>query len=168
MTLSDQIRNALRECGGPMSLAQLAEANGWDQADRSQAGKNLYNMKQSSEVLTEVADGKVHYRLNMAFKRHAKTKRGPGIHFSKADGARAPAGASKTAANANSTLADIGEALERLVQNTSGDGLTILSIPISAPALKLIDQLVERGLHGFDRAEASQRLIYRALEALLP
>lgn len=207
-TLSDQIRNTLRDCGEPMSLAQLADANSWDQADRAQAGKNLYNLKKSGEVLTEVAEGKVHYRLDPTFKRYAKIKkRGAGIHVAKADGARAAArpvsAPGSTRASAKLTIADdvardrveipvkewrgsdlhdytaaelsaakikaLSErAAEKLTENVQGHGLSIINIALSAPAVELLDALVARGLHGFNRSDAAQRLICRALEAVQP
>lgn len=63
MNISDQIRKVLRDCGEPMTVAQMADANDWDSDERKQASKNLYNMKTAGEVVTHVAEEKVHYAL---------------------------------------------------------------------------------------------------------
>jgi hypothetical protein len=146
-----------------MTLAELADANSWDKDDRAQAGKNLYNLKTSGELLAEVAEGKVHYRLNPAFERFKKTR-----------GKEAPPVVVKTPTPPPPKADDdpparrvAKETLAKIVENVKGDGVTVVSVPMSKPALDLLDTLVERGLHGFSRGDAAQRLVYRALESLL-
>lgn len=63
MTISDQIRATLQQCGEPMTLQQISDANSWDKDERIQASKNLYNMKKAGEIVTELTEEKVHYAL---------------------------------------------------------------------------------------------------------
>jgi hypothetical protein len=163
MTISDQVRRTLRECGEPMTLQQMAEANGWDSDDRHQASKNIWNMKKAGELLSELTEEKVHYRLNPEYTRNKS--RGPGLHFSKGDGERtAPRALAAAIVDAESSPA----ALDKLQENVRGSGLTPLSVLLSAPAVKLLDALLAQGLHGLDRADAVQSLVYRQLERMLP
>lgn len=72
MSLNEKMRATLRQCGEPMSMEQLADANGFTADEKKQACKNLYAMKNKGEIKTSVAEGRVHYELVSGFVPYDK------------------------------------------------------------------------------------------------
>jgi hypothetical protein len=156
MTLNEQIRKSLRECGAAMTLDQLTDANDWTKEERAQACKNLSALRKTGEVQTSMDEGKACFALDPAFRR--VQSRGPGIHFANGDGGRAPPEKDvRTRKTAEVTR----------VTTSDRAGKVSLEISTTARISELLHQLVATGLHGCDQAEAAERLIAQGLESLI-
>jgi len=68
MNIAQQIRKALKDVGGRLSLAQMADANSWDADDRRQAGKTVHQMKTRGELDAVIEDGRASYGLVADFE----------------------------------------------------------------------------------------------------
>jgi hypothetical protein len=188
MTINDQIRKTLRYAGEPLTLDQLAEANNWDADDKRQAGKNLCVLRKNGEVETSMSEGRVCYGLVAGYKPKQKM-RGPGIQYGNGEGARAEARpvvansfarSTKTIDVSTDVARDRVEVAvpdwnatsprDRLIAEQRAASLAShkIEVTISGPAFRMLGKLVARGFHGADPADAMQRLVYRALEALQP
>ena len=74
MSISDQIRKALRECGEPMSIADIANALSWDKATKDQAHTLAGQMRRRGELTSKLEEGKAVFAIVDSYvpvRRHA-------------------------------------------------------------------------------------------------
>jgi NTP pyrophosphatase (non-canonical NTP hydrolase) len=101
MNISEQIRKTLRDCGEPMTLAQIADAADFDADEKKQASKNLYNMKIAGEVVTHVAEERVHFALAAGYTPKRTPKADAPVEPPRNAAKAVPAAVKSTAATRN-------------------------------------------------------------------
>jgi hypothetical protein len=154
MSISAQIRTSLTDCGEPMTVEQLSDANGWDREIRNQAYTLLGQMKKRGEIVMSLAEGKAHYALTTGYV--AKRGRSPNPEKS---GAKKRDRVLSTVVDPAEVLAS-NEAVEALA-NCAAESSTLFgkAFKAAAEAVPNHDELQQWSMQkAIERGEASKAL----------